>query len=75
MKVVLFLGRLVTKNSPELLLEAFARWQSGANEQSSKVPAMLVFAGPSESSGYEKELKTLSKRLGLDGQVLFTGPL
>ena len=74
-KVVLFLGRMVSKKSPELLLEAFARWQSGASGRSSNPPAMLVLAGPQESNGYRKELETLARRLGLDRQVLFTGPL
>jgi len=74
-RIVLFLGRIVSKKSPELLLEAFARWQSSTPRCTSTPPAILVLAGPPESSGYQEELKTLARRLALDGQVLFTGPL
>ena len=72
-KLVLFLGRLVAKKSPDLLIEAFARWQAGtANEVAP--PAMLVIAGPDEG-GYQKKLEALSAQLGLGEAVLFTGPL
>ncbi len=71
-KLVLFLGRLVSKKSPELILEAFARWRKGAEQQPA---ALLVLAGPDEGDGYRQRLETLAARLGLDGGVLFTGPL
>ena len=70
-KLVLFLGRLVSKKSPELMLEAFARWRSGAGQQA----GLLVLAGPDEADGYRQKLETFAARLGLNGGVLFTGPL
>jgi len=68
--LVLFLGRIVPKKSPELLLEAFARWR-----RSSAVapPSFLVFAGPFESESYLRRLKADVKRLGLSESVVFTG--
>lgn len=71
-KLVLFLGRLVSKKSPELLLEAFARWHVGANASR---PSLLVFAGPDEGDGYRQQLEAKARQLGLNGGVLFTGPL
>jgi glycosyltransferase involved in cell wall biosynthesis len=70
--LVLFLGRIVGKKSPELLLEAFARWR-----RSSPMPqsSLLVFAGPPENAAYVKNLRADAKRLGLGETVLFTGPL
>ncbi len=70
--LVLFLGRMVSKKSPELMLEAFARWR---RESSAPQGAMLVFVGPDEGGGYRRKLETLAARLGLNGGVLFTGPL
>ncbi len=71
-KLVLFLGRLVSKKSPELMLEVFARWrrESGRSRASS-----LVFVGPDEGDGYRGRLEALAASLGLDQGVLFTGPL
>ena len=71
-KLVLFLGRLVTKKSPELLLEAFASWRSRAPDSEG---ALLVVAGPDEGDGYRKKLETFSASLGLTQGALFTGPL
>ncbi len=70
--IVLFLGRIVSKKSPELLLDAFARWrtESGATQS-----AALVFAGPFESSDYRQKLEGQVTRLRLASSVLFTGPL
>jgi glycosyltransferase involved in cell wall biosynthesis len=70
--LVLFLGRLISKKSPELLIDAFARWQS---QTPRKTRAVLVLAGPEEESSYVRELKDRCERLQLDGRVLFTGPL
>ena len=70
--LVLFLGRLVSKKSPELLLEAFARWQADSPRGRS---AILVLAGPDEGDGYRDKLEAEVARLGLTGRVLFTGPL
>lgn len=70
--LVLFLGRIVAKKSPELLLEAFAglRRASGTEHRS-----FLVLAGPFETAGYAKKLEGQVKRLGLSESVLFTGPV
>lgn len=70
--VVLFLGRLVSKKSPELLLEAFARWQSCSERGRA---AILVLAGPDEGEGYPERLKRDAARLGIVDRVLFPGPL
>jgi glycosyltransferase involved in cell wall biosynthesis len=72
LKLVLFLGRLVSKKSPDMMLEAFARWQRRAN---GSVPSLLVMAGPDEGDGFRQHLEALAVRMGLDGGVLFTGPL
>jgi glycosyltransferase involved in cell wall biosynthesis len=68
--LVLFLGRIVPKKSPELLLEAFARWRRSS---APAPPCFLVFAGPFESESYLRTLKADVKRLGLTESVLFTG--
>jgi glycosyltransferase involved in cell wall biosynthesis len=71
-KLVLFLGRLVPKKSPDLMLEAFARWK---RHDSAPRPSMLVVAGPDEGDGFRQRLETLAAQMGLNGGVLFTGPL
>jgi glycosyltransferase involved in cell wall biosynthesis len=71
-KLVLFLGRLVSKKSPELMLEAFARWYRRNNGSQ---PSMLVVAGPDEGDGFRQHLETFAAQVGLHGGVLFTGPL
>jgi glycosyltransferase involved in cell wall biosynthesis len=73
-KIVLFLGRLVTKKSPEMLIEAFAQWQALRTVGKTVSPAVLVIAGPDEG-GYRTKLETISAQLGLGKAVLFTGPL
>ena len=70
--LVLYLGRLVSKKSPDLLLEAFA--QSRA-QSVSLLSAVLVLVGPDEGDGYREQLQACVRRLGLTAQVLFTGPL
>ena len=72
-KLVLFLGRLVAKKSPDLLIEAFAHWQMHAAKEM-RPPAILVIAGPDEG-GYQKKLQAISTQLGLSKAVLFPGPL
>src|SRR5882724_4497494 len=67
-RLVLFLGRLSAKKSPELLLEAF-----------SMLPAVdrlvqLAFAGPDES-GMQARLSQMAERMGVASRVLFCGPL
>jgi glycosyltransferase involved in cell wall biosynthesis len=71
-KVVLFLGRLVSKKSPDLLLEAFARCAALGGQAER---AVLVLAGPDEKDGYLERLRERAGKLGLNGRVLFTGPL
>ncbi len=71
-KLVLFLGRLVPKKSPDLMLEAFAHWK---RHESGPRPSMLVVAGPDEGDGFRQRLETLAAQMGLNGGVLFTGPL
>jgi glycosyltransferase involved in cell wall biosynthesis len=71
-QIVLYLGRLVSKKSPDLLLEAFAQ-----NRQRSARARVLVLAGPDEGDGYLRHLQARARELGLrlGDQVLFTGPL
>jgi glycosyltransferase involved in cell wall biosynthesis len=71
-QLVLYLGRLVSKKSPDLLLEAFAHWQARVGPVPS---SFLVLAGPDEADGYRRQLEARAARLHLSNQVLFTGPL
>jgi len=71
-KLVLFLGRLVSKKSPDLLLEAFSRWAERGNGSRG---AVLVIAGPDEGDGFRRHLETIAAQKGLGDRVLFTGPL
>ena len=71
-KLILFLGRLISKKSPDLLMEAYARWRERAGGSK---PSMLVLAGPDEGDGYLTDLESLAQRLGIRGSVLFTGAL
>jgi glycosyltransferase involved in cell wall biosynthesis len=69
--IILFLGRLSKKKSPDLLLEAFAAL--GA-ELLQRKDARLVFAGP-DDEGLQASLSQTAARLGLASRVIFTGPL
>jgi glycosyltransferase involved in cell wall biosynthesis len=71
-KVILFLGRLVSKKSPDLLLKAFAQWK---NKASNGKHAVLVLAGPDEGDAFLSRLKAMVKQFGLTESVRFTGPL
>jgi glycosyltransferase involved in cell wall biosynthesis len=71
-KLILFLGRVVQKKSPELLLEAFARWRVSAGNGGG---ARVVFAGPFERDGMRARLETLERKHGLQGQTVYTGAL
>jgi glycosyltransferase involved in cell wall biosynthesis len=71
-RIVLFLGRLVPKKSPDLLLEAFALWR---RETLHTADSVLVFAGPEERDGYLARLKSLAVASDIADNVLFTGPL
>jgi len=69
-KVILFLGRLSKKKSPNLLLEAFALLSKQAEGKSMR----LVFAGPDEG-GMKVRLTQMAEQLGLISQVRFAGPI
>ena len=62
-KLVLFLGRLSSKKSPELLLEAFA--------DLGDVPTHLAFVGPDEA-GMAARLRSMAEKLGVSGRVHFS---
>ncbi len=70
--LVLFLGRIVEKKSPDLLIDAFARWRS---ETGGGQDAVLIFAGPFENPSYRRKLEARVMRLGMNSPVLFTGPV
>lgn len=69
-QVVLYLGRLVSKKSPDLLLEAFAQYRGTAT-----TAPVLVLAGPDEGDGYRASLEEQARQLGLGNRVIFTGPI
>ena len=71
-KLVLFLGRLVSKKSPELMLEAFFHLNRDGNGARGSV---LVMAGPDEGNGFRRNLEAIAAQMGLNGSVLFTGAL
>jgi glycosyltransferase involved in cell wall biosynthesis len=71
-KVILFLGRLVSKKSPDLLIEAFARWRAGSGRGTD---AVLILAGPEERDGFVRRLKKMADQLGLGASIRFAGPL
>jgi glycosyltransferase involved in cell wall biosynthesis len=71
-KVVLFLGRIVSKKRPDLLLEAFAGWREKSRTQQN---SFLVIAGPEEGDGFVPRLKATAKALRVAGVTLFVGPL
>jgi glycosyltransferase involved in cell wall biosynthesis len=68
-RVVLFLGRLSSKKSPDLLLEAFAALTEGIRESD----LWLVFAGPDET-GMRARLEQLAAKRNVANRVRFTGP-
>ena len=69
-KLVLFLGRLSIKKSPDLLLRAFAE----LSRRSTGPPMTLVFAGPDEG-GVKRELDQMAAQLGVSTKVQFAGPV
>lgn len=66
--LVLFLGRLSSKKSPDLLLEAFAQLPPQIDGRQ----MVLVFAGPDES-GMQARLQRLAAARQLEGRVFFSG--
>jgi glycosyltransferase involved in cell wall biosynthesis len=69
-KLILFLGRLSEKKSPDLLLEAFAR----ACKSLPHAALQLAFAGPDEM-GMKTRLARLATELGIASQVQFCGAI
>jgi glycosyltransferase involved in cell wall biosynthesis len=69
-KVILFLGRLALKKSPELLLQAFSQLPANLGGNT----LMLVFAGPDEG-GMQQKLAREAGRLQISARVKFSGPL
>lgn len=66
-KIILFLGRLSHIKGPDILLDGFI------NARSHLKDAALVFVGP--DYGMEAELRKKASEAGMNGAVLFCGPL
>ncbi len=71
-KLLLFLGRLSEKKSPQLLLQAFA--PIVAYEKQGQPPVHLAFVGPDEA-GMLGRLKKLATSISPAGRVHFCPPL
>jgi glycosyltransferase involved in cell wall biosynthesis len=71
-RLILFLGRIVPKKSPDLLIEAYAGWRRESREGGE---SKLILAGPEEGNGYGDRLKSLAHSAGVADHVIFTGPL
>jgi glycosyltransferase involved in cell wall biosynthesis len=69
-QVILFLGRLSGKKSPDMLLEAFASLAKEAGGESLR----LVFAGPDEG-GMQARLEEMAAQLGVASEVQFAGAI
>ena len=67
-RLILFLGRLSQKKSPDLLLQAFAELPP------SSPPVHLAFVGPDES-GMLARLHQMAEQLNVVRSVHFSGPL
>ena len=65
-RILLYLSRLSPKKNPEMLIRAFANLDLPKTK--------LVLAGPNES-GYLEKLQSIRKELGLESDIIFTGPL
>lgn len=71
-KLVLYLGRLEVKKSPDLLLKAFARWRERSQFGAQ---AVLVIAGPTKDNRYSARLRSLASSEGIAEALRFTGPI
>jgi glycosyltransferase involved in cell wall biosynthesis len=71
-KLILFLGRLSQKKSPDLLLQAFAGLRESIGPRDLAVH--LAFAGPDES-GMKLRLQHMAGELGVSGRVHFSPAL
>ena len=67
-KIALFLSRIHERKGADLLVATFSKVK-----QTVDFPVRLVIAGPDE--GYLQNLKSLAKRLRVENEVLFPGPL
>jgi glycosyltransferase involved in cell wall biosynthesis len=67
-KVVLYLGRLSEKKSPDVLLQAFASLCKGESDAEMR----LVFAGPDEG-GMKMKLRQMAGELGISSRVQILG--
>lgn len=67
-RLLLFLGRMSQKKSPDLLLQAFAQFAALISK------AHLVYVGPDES-GMRGKLQAMAEQSGLGQRVHFAGPL
>lgn len=65
---VLFLGRIHPKKGLDLLLSAWAKLRTSTQDW------QLVIAGPDEQ-GHLAKVQELSRCLGLQDQIIFTGPV
>jgi poly(glycerol-phosphate) alpha-glucosyltransferase len=72
-KVALFLGRLVPKKSPDMLMDAFAECLKKLGDN--KKAWLLALVGPDEGDGYREYLQAYGARLGINERLLFLGPL
>jgi len=69
-KLILFLGRLSAKKSPDLLLQAFAKLPAELEGR----PLQLVFGGPDEG-GMTAQLEQMASQLDVRTRIQFAGPL
>jgi glycosyltransferase involved in cell wall biosynthesis len=69
-KLILFLGRLSAKKSPDLLVRTFVRLRKFPDTELTT----LVFVGPDES-GMIGRLQRMAKQQGIGEKLFFCGPL
>jgi glycosyltransferase involved in cell wall biosynthesis len=68
--LILFLGRLSAKKSPDLLLASFTQLPENIGGK----PVWLAFAGP-DQSGMQGRLQELARAKKVDSRVVFSGPV
>lgn len=69
-KLVLFLGRLSLKKSPDMLLKAFAQ----VCEKHPELALALIISGPDED-GMQERMKEMARQLDIGSRVQFPGAL